>query len=439
MSRLYGGLEERQSEGEELRMPELEVSFRDAALACGRQALSKFLSEMPESAPLCPDCGSPMRNLGSRGKQIVTLLGECEFSRNYYGCDCASDCSEGRGDNNHAVPKDEKLGVSGTRFTEAVKRVTAQVASSDSFRDTSANLRMLCGIDVSAKDAERIAENIGAEIIGIKQCEIAYSEAEMNPPEPETPAKILYIEYDGTGIPVRKNELAGIKGKQPDGTAKTREMKTGCIFTQSGTDKEGRPVRDTAGATYFSQIAAAEDFGRLVYSEAVKRGVDYAENVVVLGDGAKWIWTIAGDYFPSATQIIDLYHAKEHVSDLLRALIPDNGEMQEKKKELYELLENGNIDELAKSFSDLSTTTEEQREKVRVEYNCFIQNKHRMQYQEFSKRDLFVGSGVIEAACKHVIGKRLKQSGMRWSVSGANEIAALRCSVLSGDFEPKQT
>lgn len=290
-------------------MPELEILFREAALAARKFALSRFLSNIPETIPLCQKCNEPMRNLSKREKQIVTLLGESKFNRNYYGCDCAdSNSVDGEaGRHEYAVPKDVKLGVGGTKFTETVKRVTAQIPTSDSVKDTSSNLKMLCGIDVSAKECERIAEDIGEKIIETRRKEIEYAETELNPPEPETHAKILYIEYDGIGVPVRKQELFGVKGKQPDGSAKTREMKTGYIFTQSGLDDEGKPVRDAESSTYFSQIGKLEDFGKLLYSEAVKRCVDYACQVVIIGDGAKWIWNLANDYFPNATEIIDLY------------------------------------------------------------------------------------------------------------------------------------
>ena len=424
---MYDMLAGKISDGTEITMREIEESFREAALICGKVALSKFLSEMPEKTPICPQCGVKMRNLGHREKQIVTLLGSCDYSRNYYGCECGE----------HAIPKDDALNVNGTKFTQTVKRVTAQIAASDSFRDTSANLKYLCGIEVSAKEAERIAEDVGAEMIAIKQEEIAYSLTELNPTGPETPVEILYIEYDGTGVPVRKQELAGVKGKQPDGIAKTREMKTGCIFTQSCLNDDGKPVRDEESTTYFSQIAQAEDFGNLLYSEAIKYGVDYAEQVVVIGDGAKWIWNLASDNFPNATQIIDLYHAKEHVFDLLRFIISDTAELHTQKNQLYKLLENGDIDGLTARFLKLPANTEEQWERIRIESNYFMQNKERMQYQNFSSKGFFVGSGVIEAACKNVIGKRLKQSGMMWSVLGANKIAALRCAVMSGEFEPK--
>ena len=406
-------------------MSELETSFREAALRCGSNALSKLLSEIPDEAQICPKCDKPMENLDRRGKHIVTLLGDCEYSRCYYGCDCGE----------HSIPKDEILGVSGTSFTRSVRRVTAQIAASDSFRDTSANLSFLCGIKVSAKDSERIAEGVGSAIINAKRDEIMESLEGAMPPAPDTPIKIMYIEYDGTGVPIRKPELVDRKGKQPDGSAKTREMKTGCIFTQSGWDDEGKPVRDADSTTYFSQIGELEDFSDLLYSEAVKRGVDYAYLVVVLGDGSKWIWNLAKENFPNAVQIIDLFHAKEHICDLLKKHFSDEAIIQVTTNVMYKLLENGDIEGLVDAFGKLPSVTKEQCEKVRLESAYFINNKERMRYNVFIALGLFVGSGVIEAACKNVIGKRLKQSGMLWSVDGANSISALRCSVLSGEFD----
>jgi hypothetical protein len=260
---LLEALKESIGQGESMSMAKLEVAFREAALRCGSKALATLLSDMQEETPVCPKCGKLMRNLDRRGKQIVTLLGDCEYSRSDFGCDCGE----------HSIPKDERLGVSGTSFTQSVKRVTAQIAASDSFRDTSANLGFLCGIKVSAKDAERIAEAVGSSIIEAKREQISLALDGVAPPAPEEPIKTLYIEYDGTGVPTRKAELVGRKGKQPDGSAKTREMKTGCIFTQSRLDEEGKPVRDPDSTTYFSQIGDLGDFSDLLYSESVKRGL----------------------------------------------------------------------------------------------------------------------------------------------------------------------
>lgn len=414
------------SDGTDISMSEIEHQVRETAMACGKEALSKILSGIPECTPVCPVCGERMRNIGKRPKRIVTLLGEVEYTRNYYACECPDV---------HSIPKDDRLEVRGTGFTPGVKRVTAKVAASDSFADTSSALQELCGIYVSAKDCERVAKNCGGDIMAKRQQEIVDSHEDHDLHGSTEPIRKLYIEYDGTGVPIRKSELAGVKGKQPGGNAKTREMKTGCIFTQSGTDNDGNPVRDKDSTTYFSRIGTADEFGPLLYSEAAKRGIDRAETVVIIGDGAKWIWNIASDNFPSAIQIVDLFHAKEHISDLIFAIISDPQEQRARREELYAILESGDVPKLVNSFGKLGATSGEQLDKVRIESNYFLQNRKRMQYRKFRAQGLFVGSGVIEAACKHVIGKRLKQSGMHWSVDGANRIAALRCSVLSGSFD----
>jgi hypothetical protein len=245
----------------------------------------------------------------------------------------------------------------------------------------------------------------------------------------------MYIEYDGSGVPVMKRETSGRKGKQEDGTAKTREAKLGCIFTQTGVNGDNEPIRDKGSTTYFGAIETSESFGRRLYMEAAKRGVASAGQVVVIGDGAKWIWNLADEHFPGATQIVDLYHAKEHLCELIRALFPEAETQASVKKEWYALLEAGNIAQLASEMRLLISANPEKQEDIEREINYFGDNAERMKYKHFKDKGLFVGSGVIEAGCKNVIGKRLKQSGMHWSVRGANAIIALRCAVLSGDFD----
>ena len=135
---------------------------------------------------------------------------------------------------------------------------------------------------------------------------------------PDTALPLLYIAYDGTGVPMTKKELTGRKGK--DGPAHTREAKLGCVFTQTAPDAKGFPVRDPGSTTFVGAIETAEPFGERIYREAVRRGLLHAQRVVVLGDGAEWIKTIADLHFPQATVIIDLYHAREHVAELCKNL-----------------------------------------------------------------------------------------------------------------------
>jgi hypothetical protein len=404
-----------------------EQAFRAAALAQGNHAFLSFLSELPEDPSICTECGKVMGSQGKRVKHVTTMLGDGELSRTYYECEHC---------HTHSFPKDEMLGMVGTSFTPGVKRATARLAALESFESTSSLLLELCGINICSKDTERISEAIG-EIIQSKSSALIKDTMSDSPNIRilQDSVPVMYLEYDGTGIPVVKAETDGRAGKQADGSAKTREMKVGCIFTQHGVDEKDRPIRDKASTTYFASIEKADDFGSRVYTEAMLRGAGAAERIVILGDGAKWIWNIADLHFPKATQIVDLYHAKEHISKLLKDLTLDDDEFKVLKDWMYALLDEGDIPQLAALMSLLPAEKQNQRDNVSREIAYFTNNAHRMNYPEFKKQGLFVGSGVIEAGCKNVIGKRLKQSGMHWSVRGANSIAALRCNIISGQFD----
>ena len=250
------------------------------------------------------------------------------------------------------------------------------------------------------------------------------------------PIARMYISMDGTGVPVLPSETVGRKGKNETGDAKTREARLGCVFTQTRVDHSGDPVRDEDSTTYVGAIESAEEFGPRIYAEAVRRGVREAGEVVVLGDGATWIWTIADLHFYGATQILDLYHALDHVTVVAKSV---HGVIDKKAKKSLdgrtEQLKKGDIKALLRSLKRLHPEENEARLILSREIEFFRKNRERMRYDEFQKRGLFVGSGVVEAGCKTVIGRRLKQSGMRWTVRGANAIIALRCCQISGKWE----
>ena len=418
----------RMETGETVPLLEIEKGFRDAALRGGNILFTKFLSEIKDTAQVCPECASeePVEDLGVRSKNIVSLLGEGTITRKYYGCGCG----------NHMLPKDELLDIVGTSYTPGIRRVVSQLAACDSFEQSSATLVEVCGIYVSSKDTERIAEAVGTaiEAENAKQIEDTFSLYDAEVPA-VTRILIMYIEFDGTGVPVMKRETSGRKGKQADGTAKTREAKLGCIFTQSGLNEKLEPVRDKNSTTYFGAIETSEGFGKRLYMEATQRGVASAEIIVILGDGARWIWILADEHFPKAIQIVDLFHAKEHLCDFIKRIYTDAKMREAKEKEWTEILEEGKIEELTAEMGQYAGKSEEEQKDLEREVNYFKENAKRMQYKYFKSQGFFVGSGVIEAGCKNVIGKRLKQSGMHWSVRGANAIIALRCAILSGKFK----
>ena len=219
--------------------------------------------------------------------------------------------------------------------------------------------------------------------------------------------------------------------------AHTREAKLGCVFTQTRGDQEGYPIRDPDSTTYTGAIETAVEFGKRLYLEAWKRGWSRAEKKVVMGDGAEWIWNLADLHFPGAVQIVDLYHARQHLWELARKLYPNDQASQKAwiKAHQKRLLDKGKIEKLVLAIRSIHSTNPEVADKIRTEADYFETNAERMRYPKFRKQHLFVGSGVIEAGCKTVIGSRLKQSGMFWTVRGANAILALRCCHLNGRFE----
>ena len=251
------------------------------------------------------------------------------------------------------------------------------------------------------------------------------------------PIPILYVQMDGTGVPAANKETEARAGKTKGQPARTREAKLGCVFTQTAWDEEGYPIRDPDSTTYTGAIETAEEFGKRIYLEAWKRGWSRAAKKVVMGDGADWIWNLAGQHFPGAVQIVDIFHAREHLWDLVRRLHPNNAAAQKRwiKTHQTRLLDEGKIEKLVVKLRSIKSDNPELADQIRIEADYFERNADRMRYPEFRRQHLFVGTGVIEAGCKTVIGSRLKQSGMFWTVRGANAIPALRCCQINGRFE----
>jgi hypothetical protein len=361
-----------------------------------------------------------------RSKEITTVVGAVEFRRAYYYCE---QCGEG------ILPQDAALDLAHTSFSPGVRRLMGRVGGKESFNEGRKDLEELAGIKVQTKAVERVAEGIGAqlEVLGRKERQRAIAVQKVVPLK--SIAK-LYVSFDGTGVPVIKRETAGRRGKSVTGEAHTREVKLGCVFTQTAVDEQGRPVRDEAATTYVGAIETAPEFGWRIYGEAERRGLRRAAQVIIIGDGAPWVWGLAAEHFPGAIEIVDLYHARAHLTDLSK-LVYGVGSAKAKEWSTARLaqLDEGDMESLLVSLRRLRPTAAQTQEAVRQAIGYFHGNRERMRYAKFRHQGLFVGSGVIEAGCKTIVGHRLKQSGMRWSLRGANAIIALRCAQLSGRWE----
>jgi Uncharacterised protein family (UPF0236) len=404
------------------------MATRAATHQVGAKLLQQLLAapDRFDHAIACP-CGQQARFHQIRPKHLITALGPVTIERPYYLC---PHCHVGQN------PRDRELGVEGIEYSPGVRRMMAAVGSESSFEHGKEQLELLAGLTVTTKAVERQAEAIGADIAS-QERSLAQRALQLELPEILSPAvPILYIEMDGTQVPMVRKELDGHAGRQGGQPARTREVKLGCVFTQTSTDEKGRPVRDEGSTTYTGAIESAEEFGRRIYTEAWQRGWSRAAQKVVIADGALWIWNLAEQHFPGAIQIVDLYHARQHLWELAKALFAGD-EIKQKRwiKPRQSQLDGGQIDRLVKSLRSCERAHPHLADKIRIEAEYFQRNAARMKYPEFRLQKLFVGSGVIEAGCKTVIGSRLKQSGMFWTVRGANAIIALRCNRISGRFE----
>ena len=373
-------------------------------------------------------CGEQAQYQGLRSKPVLTAVGKVEVSRPYYWC---GDCHQGQ------FPADIELDIEQTALSPGVRRMLASVGSSAPFDQGRQQVKLLAGLEVTAKAVERTAEAIGEQVGECEQREIQRAVQLDLPVIIGEPIPILYVQMDGTGVPVVKKETVGRKGKTDGQPAHTREVKLGCVFTQKGWDEEGYALRDPDSTTYTGAIETAEAFGKRLYTEAWNRGWKRAAKKVVIGDGAEWIWNLADQHFPGAVQIVDLFHAREHLWDLSRRLYPNDVAKQKAWIKVHQKrwLDHGKIENLVAALRSISSTQAEVMDKLRTEADYFERNAARMRYPNFRRQHLFVGSGVIEAGCKTVIGQRLKQSGMFWTLRGANSIIALRCCHLNGRFE----
>jgi hypothetical protein len=408
----------------------VEMALRVALHQVGASALSALLQyEEPDKDHRqlpCP-CGHTAPYVGLRAKTLVTALGPVELRRPYYLC---AHCGQGQ------FPVDEELDVSQTRKSPAVRRMLAALGYDAPFKRCSQQMKLLAGVEITAKEVERTAEAIGEDIAAREQQEIQRALQLDLPVGVGEKIPILYVQMDATGVPVVKKETAGRPGKTEGQPAHTRDAKLGCIFTQTKWDEEGYAIRDPDSTTYTGAIETAEEFGKRLYLEAWKRGWGRAEKQVVMGDGAEWIWNIAEEHFPGAVQIVDLYHARQHLWDLARKLHPQDAAEQKRWMMIHQdMLDEGKIEKLVSSLHSINSSHAELTETIVKQAEYFAKNAERMRYPEFRRQHLFVGSGVIEAGCKNVIGDRCKKSGMFWTVRGANAILALRCCHANHRFE----
>ena len=411
-----------------LDLEALEMAVRQQALQLAARAVEQRLNAdtSDHAAPHLPcRCGGEARYAGRRAKRFHSVLGSLHLQRAYYHC---GSCGSG------FCPRDRRLGLENSSLSPAVTRMVGTVGALVSFQEGSQLLQELAGVAVEAKQVERTAEALGEEIATAERQDTEPGHDHL--PLPGT----LYLGIDGTGIPLRAEELAGRAGKQPDGSAQTREVKLCTVWSAEGRDEHGTPVRDEGSVTYSAAIESAatpdtarqrSPFAQRVEREATRRRFQEARQVV-LGDGAPWIWNLTQELFPQALQIVDRFHAKENLSNLAKTLYgPTHPRAPAWAQRRHQELDTGRFRSLLAALRRHTATCAEARRTL----HYFQTNRHRMLYPDFHAQGLCTSTGVVEAGCKLAIGTRLKRAGMHWTLRGSNAIIALRCCKLSGRFQ----
>jgi len=346
-------------------------------------------------------CDNSMKFVQHRPRDIHSLFGWIKIKRAYYHC---SDCGTG------LAPYDKSSGLGSEQLSPGLAKACCLLAVDDSFAQTSRKLEELFGQKVSERTVERVVHQVGSVVLTQQDEELNSFSTDRRMPQAEANPERLYVAADGT------------TAHETDGW---HEVKVGSIYWKDERfERVGR---------YVGRFDDSKIFGWHLWMEAIRCGLREAKEVVFLGDGAGWIRNERRKHFGRSTFIIDWYHALEHIWDCGKVLFGEGSEATEKwvkKRESW--LWDG---QTRKLLNDLQKQRKQHRGRKREELSKlhkYIQdNEQEMRYDVFRAEGYDIGSGVVEGACKHVVGKRLKQSGMIWSRAGSSATLALRITWLN--------
>lgn len=386
----------------------LELKFRQLVHQAAAQVLRPVMQALIDQFDASFEPAPTQRFIGRRWLEVTGLFGPMQLRRDYY-----------LDQQNGHCPSDAALGLE-RAYTPALARLLCRGAAQSSYAQASQDIFEYAGVNICDRQIQRLVQTV-APAVG------PWLKTQQSPPQ----SALMYVSADGTGVPMRKEVLAGRKGKQADGSARTQEVKLGCVFLQTQVDEEGHPVRKEESTSYIGSFENAVEFGLLLRQEAQRRGRALATQVIFIADGAAWVWELARVNFPGAILILDFYHALQHLHGLVEALWgKDSPEGKKRFKGWKRLLLKDKAPQIvARAKAEVARCLD--KEKAQKELAYLENNLERMTYGAFRAAGYFIGSGVVEAGCKTVVGQRMKNSGMFWSEEGGQGILDLRCAFLS--------
>ncbi len=438
-------------------LKELEQVILRSSLSIGRGMLEQILThdqqERKQPTRRQGSCGHRQRLVANRSKQVLTMFGRITIERQYYQCLLPVEAKHlGRCTHGEA-PFDEEWGLSSGRTSPGVQKLISFLAASMTLSEATQVFTCLLPLDLSERQALNLLQPVGEALQcqEDEQMQQIFEQArtkhtcrqERRSGNPK-PIRRLYIELDGVLARLRRGCVPLEEHERKREGDVYREVKVGAVFQASRGRERSHLVKEVfldepGPITYVARRTNAETFAPLLYQLAHRCGLEQAEQVVVLGDGAAWIRRVVAEHFPQAIHIVDLYHAREHVWKVANAVYT-RGTQQASiwAHAVCDLLCEGRISEVVKRIEELPAIQPEPgaaRSVPEIEAEYFRTNSERMCYPTFRAQGMHIGSGIAEAACKTVVSTRAKRSGMRWTPAGLDAVLALRTAVLNQSYE----
>jgi len=426
--------------------------------------LSAPLAQEHEPGQRRGECGHTQQLVGYRPKQVLTLLGKITFKRAYYRCCLPAEdprCEEGAeadADRRQActhgeAPADARWGLQGQRTSAGVQQAVSYLCAFSTLEEAAETFSRLLPLQMSARQALNLLQPLGEALQQQEDAQVQALWEEASQARSVSSAAWaikqegidrLYIELDGVLARLRRGSVPMEEQERKRKGDVYREVKVGAVFEASrGPERSqlapGVFVDQAEQKHYVARRGKAEDFGKLLYALAVRHGLQQAHQLVVLGDGAAWIWRLAAEHFPTAVPIVDIWHAREHVWKVARAVFgPNTPEASAWAEQACSLLGEGKIEDLVEEIVVLPPVPPEpgtSRSVPDIERDYFISNAARMRYPAFRAKGMQIGSGIAEASCKMVVSTRAKRTGMRWTSAGLDAVLAVRTAVLNDTYD----
>jgi hypothetical protein len=416
---------------------QVETDMRKALRQIGLQALGMFLNSMqstPASEIAC-ECGGTLHYQRMREAMVISVFGKTVYERAYYA-GCA--CKKGK------APLDQQFGLEPGGVTAGLAMLLALAGIEFSYEESAKWLQAYLLFEVSENTVRSETEQMGAlqeqqenQLMGNSQDEIYLQQRQRHPGR--IPAR-LYGSLDAAKVRIEPRPK---KGEEKEKHEDWRDMKVLCWYEvesvplkQHSTRQKEKVAREqpalrAKNIRYACDITEAEDFGQLLWATGCSLKADLSPELIFLGDGAVWIWNLVTTYYPNAVQIVDWYHAEEHLEVVANAAFPPGEARTHWLEGVKQALWEGQVERVISACEALAASCEPARKAV----HYFYTNAERMRYDRFRAAGYMIGSGTVESGCKQIVAHRLKLSGAQWTVTGAVQTAKARAVWLSGQWQ----